>query len=94
MVTLHAAECQRHVRQRRRRRHRQQGSAAGWYVINGTIGADGALVLSGSGISGLKGYEGRPFNVSVRGTMSEGGYEGSGLFGRRNCSILLTRIGN
>ncbi|MFO0997355.1 MAG: adenylate/guanylate cyclase domain-containing protein [Alphaproteobacteria bacterium] len=70
---------------------RGQPGNPGWFTVSGTIASDGTLALSGSGISGLKNYAGREYAIVIRGAFHETSYEGTGIFGRRNCSILLTR---
>ena len=73
---------------------RGQPGTPGWFTANGTVGENGTLALSGSGISGIKNYIGREYAIVVRGTITETSYEGTGLFGRRNCSLHFTRLSN
>ena len=63
----------------------------GWFQMNGVPHADGGLHLSGSGLSGLKQYYGKPYKVAFDGKLVGERYEGNGRLGARDCALTMTR---
>jgi hypothetical protein len=63
----------------------------GWLQMTGARKSDGALRLSGSGISGMKEYLGTTYQGEFDGRFSGERYTGSGKLGTRICTLTIAR---
>jgi class 3 adenylate cyclase len=57
--------------------------------LKGTRAADGRLILSGQGLSGLAHVRGQAFSASIDGRFDGPRYEGRGKMGERDCTLVL-----
>lgn len=59
--------------------------------LSGTREADGRLLLSGSGISGLEEFRGKGYAASIDGRFSGDRFQGRGKLGARDCALTIAR---
>jgi hypothetical protein len=65
----------------------EPGSAS----MSGVRQSDGAMRITGKGISGIKEFRDKPFKLDINGKFSGERYEGRGLSGRRDCALTIAR---
>ncbi|HEY5719389.1 MAG TPA: hypothetical protein VIW02_03310, partial [Gammaproteobacteria bacterium] len=68
----------------------KEGQPGAWFV-SGQVQADAALVLTGHGYPGRRGYEGKRLPFAIAGRFADAGYAGEGYLGSRPCAITLAR---
>jgi hypothetical protein len=70
----------------------KSGTPGSWY-LSGRITDDDRLSLVGAGISSVEAYKGEPYVASFAGRFGPSGFEGAGAFGKRRCTLAMTRAG-
>jgi hypothetical protein len=65
----------------------------GYWQAQGRIGDGDRLTLSGTNIAGAKAYYGQTSPTRFDGHFGAAGYEGTGGFGKRTCTLKLVRAG-
>jgi hypothetical protein len=70
----------------------KSGTPGSWYV-SGRVTDDDRLSLVGAGISSVVAYKGEPYVARFDGRFGPAGFEGAGTFGKRRCTLAMTRAG-
>jgi serine/threonine-protein kinase len=65
----------------------------GSWLMRGRVGDDDRLRLVGSGHAVSAAYRGQPFDARFDGRFGPSGFEGAGAFGKRRCTLAMTRAG-
>jgi len=65
----------------------------GYWQAKGRIGDGNRLTLTGTNIAGAKAYYGQTSPTRFDGHFGAAGYEGTGGFGKRTCTLRLVRAG-
>jgi serine/threonine protein kinase len=66
------------------------GTPGSWY-LSGRIADDDRLALVGAGISSVEAYKGQAYVARFDGRFGAGGFTGEGTFGKRRCTLAMTR---
>jgi hypothetical protein len=70
----------------------KSGTPGSWY-LSGRIADDDRLSLIGAGISSVEAYKGEPYVARFDGRFGPSGFDGAGTFGKRRCTLAMTRTG-
>jgi hypothetical protein len=65
----------------------------GYWRVQGKVGEGDRLTLAGTVIAASQAYRGQENSARFDGRFGTGGYEGAGGFGKRRCTLTMTRAG-